>query len=109
VPAARVPLVVEREGHRLLVRLTGSDAERYLLLEERATRLDPRRLEPLGLTPREAAVLALVADGRSNTDVAAALGISDRTVAKHLERAYRALGVESRTAAAARARVALLG
>lgn len=56
-----------------------------------------------GLTPRQADVMRLVALGRSNRDVAAALGVSDRTVQKHLEHAFEKLGVSTRSAAAARA------
>jgi len=55
-----------------------------------------------GLTPREAQSLRLVALGRSNQHVAAALGISHRTVGKHLERSFRKLGVSDRSTAAAR-------
>jgi DNA-binding CsgD family transcriptional regulator len=53
-----------------------------------------------GLTPREASVLSSVAHGRSNADTGAALGISDRTAQKHLERCYRKLGTPDRSAAA---------
>lgn len=55
-----------------------------------------------GLTQREAQVLRLVALGRSNQHVANALGISDRTVGKHLERVFRKLGVRDRSSAAGR-------
>jgi DNA-binding CsgD family transcriptional regulator len=55
-----------------------------------------------GLTPREAQSLRLVALGRSNHHVARTLGISHRTVGKHLERAFRKLGVGDRSSAAAR-------
>lgn len=55
-----------------------------------------------GLTRREAEVLRLVALGRSNNHVAAELGISDRTVGKHLEHGFRKLGVGDRSTAAAR-------
>lgn len=61
------------------------------------------KLERLGLTPREAEVLAWVAQGKSNGVIGAILGISPRTVQKHLERTFSKLGVESRTAAAAHA------
>lgn len=54
------------------------------------------------LTPREREVLAWVAAGKSNAQVASILGTMPRTVAKHLERVYEKLGVESRTAAAMR-------
>jgi DNA-binding CsgD family transcriptional regulator len=57
-------------------------------------------LRSRGLTERQAQVLALVARGRSNRDAGAILGISDRTVQKHLEHCYRVLGVPSRSAAA---------
>jgi DNA-binding CsgD family transcriptional regulator len=55
-----------------------------------------------GLTPREAQSLRLVALGRSNHHVAEALGISHRTVGKHLERGFRKLDVHDRSSAAAR-------
>jgi DNA-binding CsgD family transcriptional regulator len=56
----------------------------------------------VGLTPREAQALRLVALGRSNHHVARTLGISHRTVGKHLERAFRKLDVGDRSTAAAR-------
>jgi len=59
---------------------------------------------PFGLTTREREILALVAEGRSNAEVAAALWISPGTVGKHLENAYAKLGVATRTAAVQRAR-----
>jgi DNA-binding CsgD family transcriptional regulator len=54
-----------------------------------------------GLTERQAQVLALIARGRSNRDAGAILGISERTVQKHLELSYRELGLASRSEAAA--------
>ena len=56
---------------------------------------------PAGLTRREAEVLGLVARGMSNREVAAALFLSEKTVARHLANLYIKLGVGSRTAAAA--------
>ncbi|MFW2514228.1 LuxR C-terminal-related transcriptional regulator [Demequina sp. SO4-13] len=53
------------------------------------------------LTAREAEVLAAVADGDSNRDVARRLYISDKTVGRHLANIYVKLDVGSRTAAAA--------
>jgi DNA-binding CsgD family transcriptional regulator len=53
------------------------------------------------LTPRERTVLAHVADGRTNGEVAQLLGISPLTVRKHLENVYEKLGVHTRTAAVA--------
>jgi len=57
-------------------------------------------LETLGLTPREAEVLLWVAQGKSNSDVAIILGMSDKTVKIHLGHVYEKLNVETRTAAA---------
>jgi DNA-binding CsgD family transcriptional regulator len=97
------PLVAEREGRRLTVRLISLLPDTVLLLEETATRLDSAALARLGLSPREAEVLASVAAGATNPAIAARLRISPRTVQTHLERVYRKLGVQTRTAAAARA------
>lgn len=55
------------------------------------------------LTSRECEVLDWVAAGKSNEQIGAILGISPRTVQKHLQHLYEKLGVESRTAAAMRA------
>jgi DNA-binding NarL/FixJ family response regulator len=54
-----------------------------------------------GLTAREVEVLRLVASGRSNAEIAAALVISEHTVARHLQNIFGKLGVSTRTAAAA--------
>jgi len=62
-----------------------------------------KRLREGGLTAREAVVLAGVAHGASNSDLAVVLEVSERTVAKHLERTYRKLGVPNRSRAAAMA------
>jgi len=56
---------------------------------------------PGGLTAREAEVLGLVARGMTNREAAAALVVSEKTVARHLANLYTKLGVSSRTAAAA--------
>jgi ATP/maltotriose-dependent transcriptional regulator MalT len=56
---------------------------------------------PAGLTQREIEVLGLVAEGRSNAQIASILVLSDRTVARHLSNIFTKLGVGSRTAAAA--------
>ena len=50
-----------------------------------------------GLTPAERRVATLVAEGRTNHEVAAALFLADRTVASHLTHIYAKLGVRSRT------------
>lgn len=55
---------------------------------------------PFGLTTREAEVLALLADGLSNQEIAERLFISPKTASVHVSNIYGKLGVESRVAAA---------
>ncbi|HET8626236.1 MAG TPA: response regulator transcription factor [Thermomicrobiales bacterium] len=63
----------------------------------RAAAPDPGSTNPL--TARETAVLAQVAEGRSNQAIARALGISDQTVKNHITALLRKLGVADRTQA----------
>ena len=77
-------------GRCVRVELVGS----ALLLEESSL--------GTGLTPREEEVLAWVASGKTNAEVAEALWLSPATVRKHLENAFAKLGVRTRTAAVAR-------
>lgn len=46
-----------------------------------------------GLTPRQREVLALVAEGRSNASIAAALFLTEKSVVQHISRIYDALGL----------------
>ncbi|QTX04877.1 response regulator [Agromyces archimandritae] len=68
-----------------------------------ASRLGASAAEPR-LTAREAEVLALVAEGRSNRDIGRVLFLSEATVKSHLVHTFTKLGVGSRTAAVARGR-----
>lgn len=63
----------------------------------------PDRWSRLGVTARESEVLALVAQGRANKEIATALGVSPRTVEKHVESLLRKTGARSRTHLAAMA------
>jgi DNA-binding NarL/FixJ family response regulator len=56
------------------------------------------------LTPREAEVLALIADGRSNAEIARELGLSVKTVQNHVSNVLAKLQVRDRTQAALRVR-----
>ncbi len=103
VPAPVDPLIVECDSRRLIMSFCRDDVCVLLLKEQRTMSFDGHGLEALGLTRREAQVLAWVAHGKTNEEIGTILGISVRTVAKHLERIYPRLGVENRTAAAARA------
>jgi DNA-binding NarL/FixJ family response regulator len=57
----------------------------------------------LGLTPRTAVTLLWVAQGKSNADIAAILGVTESTVKKHVQEIFKRLGVETRGAATVRA------
>jgi DNA-binding NarL/FixJ family response regulator len=57
--------------------------------------------DELGLTPREREVLALVADGRTNRQIAEALFISNKTASVHVSNILAKLGVANRGEAAA--------
>lgn len=58
---------------------------------------------PPVLTPREADVVRLVADGLTNEEVGHALGVTSKTVEAHLSRVFERTGIQSRTELATRA------
>lgn len=74
-----------------------------VLREESGTAQVERLSSLLRLTRREAEVLHWVVMGKTNRDIGDILGMSPRTVNKHLEHVFDKLGVETRTAAAAQA------
>ena len=83
----------------MLFRLTSEDAtEQSALLKQH-----------YGLTTREAEVLVWLARDKANRDIADILGLSPRTVNKHLETIFSKPGVENRASAAAIAVRALGG
>jgi DNA-binding response OmpR family regulator/DNA-binding CsgD family transcriptional regulator len=99
VPGRVIATVANLEFHfvgrigpgEILFRLVSSHPSRdELLLKDR-----------LGLTRREAQVLLWLGQGKSNRDIASILGLSPRTVNKHLEQIFTKLGVENRASAAA--------
>jgi DNA-binding CsgD family transcriptional regulator len=96
------PLVVKREDTRLSIRLIPDSPNDLLVLEKESTKGDYAAPRHLGLTQREAEILHWVAEGKTNKEIGTILHTSPRTVGKHLERIFQKLGVETRTAAAAR-------
>ena len=60
----------------------------------------PRIERPAGLTEREAQVVALLARGLQTKQIAGVLGVSAKTADRHIEHAYRKIGVSTRAAAA---------
>jgi DNA-binding CsgD family transcriptional regulator len=83
--------LIRQRGPR---RLTIERAGNALLLAE--------TVDELGLTAREQQILAWVARGKTNPEIAEILWVMPSTVRKHLENVYAKLGVRTRTAAAAR-------
>jgi len=101
VPAVLTPLTVEKGGSRLVVRLLPDTDCFPLNLTEPPNAAAHETFQRFGLTPREAEVLSWVAQGKTNIVIGKILGLSPRTVQKHLEHIFQRLGVETRTAAAA--------
>lgn len=79
----------------------GLDEFLLRLAKDSAANLPQEFSRDLGLTSREGEVLSWLSKGKTNRDIAQILGLSPRTVDKHLEQIYSKLGVENRTAAAA--------
>lgn len=97
------PLRLSRETRELTVRVVHDGTERLLLLSEHDSAQRPERLASLGLSPRQTEVLAWIAEGKTNADIATILGTSVRTIHKHVEHILAKLGVETRAAATVQA------
>jgi HD-GYP domain-containing protein (c-di-GMP phosphodiesterase class II) len=76
------------------------DADIVAAVLDAAGQAVPRIERPAGLTEREAQVIALLARGLQTKQIASALGISAKTADRHIEHAYRKIGVSTRAAAA---------
>ncbi len=100
----RRPALIPAEAQRTVrddVRAGRLDGDAVNAVLEAAGHRVRRRAElPGGLSPREADVLVQLARGLSNPEIAAALGVSRKTVSSHLEHVYAKLGVRTRTEAA---------
>ena len=60
---------------------------------------DERKVESLGITPRELEILQLIADGLSNREIAERAFVSENTVKTHSSRLFEKLGARRRTQA----------
>jgi DNA-binding CsgD family transcriptional regulator len=102
----RLPLVVNRQGKKLSVRLLRATAGIYhtLVLEPVLPDLPAEPLQAAGMTLREIEVLRWISHGKSNAEIAEILRARPRTIQKHLEHIYEKLQVQTRGAAAAKAR-----
>ena len=108
-----IGVALNRQGHDFsaedlelldLLRIHVGQAAAIALLTQPGPAVSPDSAAYLLLTPRQARILQLVADGQSDRGIARTLGISTRTVQAHLQHSYRALDVTSRTEAVARLR-----
>jgi len=97
----RPPLVSERDGRRLTVRLLPGDPH-LLLLEEQVGRFRTDALDRLGLTPRETEVLRAAAILDDEAEIAWDLFLSLRAVRARLARLEAKLGVRTASDAVAR-------
>ncbi|WP_454117866.1 response regulator [Microbacterium lacticum] len=98
-------LLKDAPPHELITAVRAAAAGESALAPVIATRLmDRMRAPQASMSARELQVLELVAAGRSNSDIAAELFVSDTTVKSHLAHIFTKLGVSSRTAAVSRAR-----
>ncbi len=90
-------------GHELMVEFISAakGSQHMLRLEELVVEIAPGERASYHLTTREAEVLSWLAKGKTNRDIGEILGMSPRTVNKHLEHIYVKLGVENRAAATA--------
>jgi DNA-binding CsgD family transcriptional regulator len=86
-------------GGRLCAHIGPNASGWQLELWEDSSSIPLQRLHPYALTPRQTEVLQWLAHGKGNHEIALILGISPRTVEKHLEGIYRQIGVENRIAA----------
>jgi DNA-binding CsgD family transcriptional regulator len=103
-PSARpvsppTPLHVDRGDARLMVRRVPVPDGQALLVSEARSDQTAELLRRLGLTGREAEVLLSLTSGRTIATTAARLGVSPRTVEKHVEHIYDKLGIDGRVAA----------
>ncbi len=103
-PQPPAPIEITGDDGRLICALHGRTDEGECLVvlhEESNTAMTRVLVDAFKLTEREAEVLYWVIHGKTNRDIGDILGISHRTINKHLENLFEKLGVETRTAAAA--------
>ena len=98
----RPPLVATKRAARLTVRLLFPEPDGtlcLLLTEESRLTSNGAGSGQGSLTSRQAEVLFWVRTGKSDKEIAEALGLSVATVSKHLQHVFEKLGVNNRTAA----------
>jgi len=99
VNAPAGPLVIQSAGGSLTARVAQSQPGETIVILEHAEVGHEVESKAAELTPREREVLHWIREGKRNSEIGTILGLSVRTVGKHLEHVFRKLGVETRTAA----------
>jgi DNA-binding NarL/FixJ family response regulator len=98
--AIALPGSGERRVSLTFLGRTGEDELLFRLTSDETGAEEAALRRRFALTGREAEVLLWIARGKSNRDIGDILGLSPRTVNKHLEQVYAKLGVENRASAA---------
>lgn len=91
---------VNAHGELIVRILFQSSTKTVVMLFEEISNSKQFDLETLGITKRESEVLHWIGCGKTNQEIAELLGLSVRTIQKHIENIFVKLGVETRTAAA---------
>jgi DNA-binding CsgD family transcriptional regulator len=97
--APPAPLHLDQDDARLMIRRVPVPDGEALLVSEARNDQTARLLRRLGLTRRESEVLLLLTSGHTVASTASRLGVSPRTVEKHVEHVYDKLGLDGRVAA----------
>ena len=100
----RQTLTLKTEVGEVRIRFvpTGSPQQRLLVLTAGSQNLAPGPTNDAGLSRRELEVARWIGDGKTNTEIAGILGISPRTVQKHIEHIFEKMEVKTRVAVASR-------
>jgi len=98
--AGAMGYIIKAMPHQVLINAIRRVASGHRFVPESVTRQLSGRLPDPGLTPREREVLTLIVDGKSNREIAGALGITEGTVKCHVNVILGRLGVTARTQAA---------
>jgi DNA-binding CsgD family transcriptional regulator len=95
--------LISNEGNIQVRAMPTTSKQRLLLVLTQESKQQPLVAAPntFGLSKRQSDVAQWICNGKSNSEIAAILGISPRTVQKHVEHIFEKLGVESRIALAA--------
>jgi len=100
VMAGACGYLMKEIGQHALIRAISDAAAGRPILDSRSTQPVETKIKSVALSPQERRVLALVVEGKTNKEIAAALYLSDKTVKHYLSNACVKLGVSRRSQAA---------